>query len=241
MSASSIEHTLWITQKINVLFGLSPDPPVIPDHIVESIIIFGALSTFAIIARRNLSMVPNRLQNVIEMALEAIHNLLESVIGPKGPRYFPVIASMALFILFGNLIGLVPFCKSPTSNLNVTLACAIIVFVYYHFVGIREQGFVRYMSHFAGPKPFLAPLMFPLEIISHFARVMSLAIRLFGNIMGEDIIIIILFILVPYIVPIPMMLFAIFTSVLQSFIFIMLSMMYIAGAVAEESHDAHAH
>ncbi len=239
MSASSIEHTLWITQKINGLLGLRADPPVIPDHFIESTLVFGALTIVALVARRKLSLIPNRLQNIIETGLEAINNLLISVIGPKGPRYFPLIASMGLFILCGNLIGLLPFCKSPTSNLNVTLSCAIIVFIYYHFQGIKEHGFGAYMKHFAGPKPFLAPLMFPLELISHFARVMSLSIRLFGNIMGEDIIIIILFILVPYIVPIPMMMFAIFTSVLQSFIFIMLSMMYIAGAVAEEGHDSH--
>lgn len=239
MSAGSIEHTLWITKKVNSLLSLNPDPPVIADHVIMSIFIAGLLVTLAALTRRSISIVPSKLQNVVEMGVDAVENLLRSVVGPKGPRYFPVIMTLALFILFGNLIGLFPFCKSPTSNLNVTLGCALVVFFYYHFQGIREQGIVRYLKHFMGPMPFLAWLMFPLEIISHCARAMSLSVRLFGNIMGEDIIIIILFILVPYLVPIPMMLFAIFTSVLQTFIFIMLSMMYIAGAVAEEHSEHH--
>jgi F-type H+-transporting ATPase subunit a len=239
MASGSIEHTLWITRKVNSLLSLNPDPPVIPDHVIMSVVVAGILVVLAIQTRRSLSIIPSPLQNIIEMGIEAVTNLLKSVIGPKGPRYFPVIMTLALFILFGNLIGLLPFCKSPTSNLNVTLGCALVVFFYYHFQGIKEQGIVRYLKHFMGPMPFLAWLMFPLEIISHCARAMSLSVRLFGNIMGEDIIIIILFILVPYIIPVPMMLFAIFTSVLQTFIFIMLSMMYIAGAVSEEHSDHH--
>ncbi len=236
MSGSGIEHTLWITQKINAMLGLNSEPPAIPDHVVMSVCVGGILIGISLLTRKNLKLVPTGPQNAIEMIFEALNNLLISIIGPKGPRYFPIIATLALFILFGNLIGLVPFCKSPTSNLNVTLSCAIVIFIYYHWQGIKEQGLVKYLKHFAGPMPFLAILMFPLEIISHLARVMSLSIRLFGNIMGEDIIIIILFMLLPYIVPIPMMIFAIFTSVLQAFIFSMLSMMYIAGAVADEGH-----
>lgn len=236
MAGGSIEHTLWITTKINQVLGLQTEPPAIPDHVVESVLIMGILIGLSFVVRKNLKLLPAGAQNVAESVFEAINNLLISVIGPKGPRYFPIIATLGLFILLGNLIGLVPFCKSPTSNLNVTLACAISIFVYYHYQGIKEQGIKKYLKHFMGPMPFLAPFMFPLEIISHLARVLSLSVRLFGNIMGEDIIIIILFILVPYLLPIPMMMFAIFTSVLQAFIFIMLSMMYIAGAVADEGH-----
>ncbi len=232
--AGTIEHTLWITQKVNSIFGLPVEPPTIPDHVVESFLVVGILTGIALVTRKKLNLIPSGAQNVIETFFEAINGLLLSVIGPKGPRYFPVIATIGLFILFGNLIGLFPFCKSPTSNLNVTLACAVVVFIYYHYQGIKENGLKKYLAHFAGPMPAMAFLMFPLEIISHFARIMSLSIRLFGNIMGEDIIILILFIMVPYVLPIPMMMFAIFTSFLQAFIFIMLSMLYIAGAVAEE-------
>ncbi len=236
MAGGGIEHTLWITTKINQACNLGTEPPVIPDHVVMSVAVCGILVGIALVVRKNLNMVPRGWQNVIEALFEAINNLMITVIGPKGPRYFPIITTLGLFILIGNLIGLAPFCKSPTSNLNVTLACAIVIFVYYHWQGIKEQGIVKYLKHFAGPMPALAPLIFPLEVVSHSARVMSLSIRLFGNIMGEDIIILILFILVPWFVPIPMMMFAIFTSVLQAFIFVMLSMMYIAGAVAEEAH-----
>ncbi len=233
---SPIEHTLWITKKVNELLGLKPEPPTIPDHLVESVLVAGILIVVGFIARRNLTLVPNRFQNVVEAIFEFIESLLLTVIGPKGPRYFPIIMTLALFIFLGNVFGLMPFCESPTSNLNVTLGCAIVIFFYYHYQGIREQGFGPYMKHFAGPTLVLAPLLFPLEIISHLARVMSLSVRLFGNIMGEDIIIVILLMLVPYVVPVPMMMFAIFTSALQAFIFIMLSMMYLAGAVADESH-----
>jgi F-type H+-transporting ATPase subunit a len=236
MAGGTVEHTLWVTEKINQALGLRVEPPVIPDHVVESVLVIGILVGLSLIARRNLNIVPKGIQNIFEAFFDLVNSFLISVIGPKGPRYFPLITTLSLFILFGNLIGLFPFCESPTSNLNVTLACAVVVFFYYHYQGIKENGIVKYLKHFAGPMPAIAPLLFPLEIISHSARVMSLSIRLFGNIMGEDIIIIILFVLVPYVVPIPMMMFAIFTSVLQAFIFVMLSMMYIAGAVAEEEH-----
>ncbi|MBN1355935.1 F0F1 ATP synthase subunit A [bacterium] len=236
MAGGTIEHTLWVTQKINQLLGLPVEPPAIPDHVVQTVLVIGMLVGLSLFVRSRLSLIPSGLQNIIESFFDLINGFLTSVIGPKGPRYFPLITTLALFILLGNLIGLFPFCKSPTSNLNVTLACALVVFFYYHYQGIKDNGLVKYLKHFAGPMPAIAPLLFPLELISHTARVMSLSIRLFGNIMGEDIIIIILFILVPYIVPIPMMMFAIFTSFLQAFIFVMLSMMYIAGAVAEEEH-----
>ena len=141
---------------------------------------------------------------------------------------------MALFILGGNLLGLFPFSASPTATLNTTLACAVVAFLYYHAMGIRTLGFKKYAAHFAGPAPILAPLMVPIELVSHASRVLSLSLRLFGNIMGEDVVILILFSISAYIAPVPMMAFAIFTSILQAFIFVMLTMMYLAGAVAED-------
>ena len=133
-----------------------------------------------------------------------------------------------------NLSGLVPGLMAPTSNYNVTLGCAITVWVYYHFQGIKEQGIGAYLKHFAVPpgSPVgMAPMMLPIELISHVARVLSLSLRLFGNIFGEELVILILASLVPFVVPLPMMLLGLLTGTLQAVIFVMLTMVYLGGAV----------
>ena len=252
---SGIEHTLEITKIVNRVIGgpaesilsklnLLPQEMkvvdgvkiVIPDHTVQAWLLLVVLGFLAWRWGRKFSVVPKGFQHAVEIFSDVLHGFLTDIIGPKGPKYFPLIGTLAIFILLSNLAGLVPGLMSPTNNLNTTVACALIVFFYYHVQGIKEQGFVHYAKHFAGPVWWLAPIMVPIELIGHLARPLSLSIRLFGNIMGEDIVIIILFILAPQLIPIPMILMAIFTSILQAFIFIMLSMMYIAGAVAAEEH-----
>lgn len=254
---ASIEHTLWITKMVNKVIGAPAESLfratgligenyefkevdgikiVLPDHTVQAWLILIIIGFFAWRWRKKLKIVPHGFQHVLEIFSDVIHGYLVDIIGPKGPKYFPLIGTLAIFILISNLAGLIPGLMSPTNNLNTTVACALIVFFYYHAQGIKEQGVFKYLKHFAGPVWWLAPIMFPIEIIGHFARPLSLSIRLFGNIMGEDIVIIMLFLLAPQFVPIPMMLLAIFTSLLQTFIFIMLSMMYIAGAVVAEEH-----
>jgi F-type H+-transporting ATPase subunit a len=148
---------------------------------------------------------------------------------------------MGFFILIGNLMGLVPGLMAPTSSINVTLGCALTVFVYYHVQGVREQGAWNYVKHFAAPPGapiFIAPIMLPIELISHVSRVLSLSLRLFGNIFGEELVILILFSIVPFLVPLPMMFLGIITGSLQAFIFVMLTTIYLAGAVATE-HAEH--
>jgi len=237
MLSHNINHKLYLGEKLNSILEAVSLPPV-PDHILLSVIASGLLIVTGIIVRKNVRFIPSGIQSIFESLFEFIEKSLVSIIGPKGPRYFPIIATLALFILTCNLLGLIPFLGSPTNNLNVTLGCAMYIFFYYHYQGVKENGLLKYLKHFTGPIWWLAPLFIPLEIISHLSRVMSLSIRLFGNIMGEDIILLILFLLSPWYlpIPVPMMIFAIFTSILQTYIFIMLSMMYIAGAVAEESH-----
>ncbi|MCD4653248.1 F0F1 ATP synthase subunit A [bacterium] len=237
MTMQSIDHSSLIGERLNLILA-SLHLPSLPDHVLLSFIVSAILIGLGFVVRRNISFVPTGIQNVIENLFKLLEKSLFSIIGPKGPRYFPVIGTLALFILTSNLLGLLPFLGSPTNNLNVTLGCALYVFFYYHYHGLKELGFRRYTKHFIGPIWWLAPFMVPLEIISHLSRVMSLSIRLFGNIMGEDIILLILFLLSPWYLPlpVPMMIFAIFTSILQTYIFIVLSMMYIAGAVAEEVH-----
>ena len=187
--------------------------------------------------RNRFQIVPSPMQQALEGYYNVIRTLCVEMIGPhKGERYVSVIGTIGLFIWFSNLMGLIPGFISPTSNLNVTAGAALFVFLYYHAQGIKDHGLLGYFKHFAGPEWWLAPLFIPLEIISHFARPLSLSLRLFGNIFGEDLVIIILFFTIfPILVPLPVMLLAIITSTVQALVFVMLSIVYIAGAV-EEAH-----
>ena len=143
-----------------------------------------------------------------------------------------MIATLGLYILTSNLLGLIPGFESPTSNLNTTASMALVVFVMTHVVGIRIHG-IKYVKHFLGPIWWLSPLMLVLELISHFARIISLSVRLFGNIMGEDKVLAVVVLLVPFLVPLPVFVLMIFTSFIQTIVFMLLAMMYIAGAMAE--------
>jgi F-type H+-transporting ATPase subunit a len=189
---------------------------------------------------------PGRLQLTLEEAVSFLYGMVDDFIGPKGRNYVTLVGTMFLFILIGNLMGLVPGLKAPTSSINVTLGCAITVFVYYQFHGIKEQGIVAYVKHFMVPPgaPWpIAIIYFPIEVISHLSRVLSLSVRLFGNIFGEDLVIIILASLVPFVVPLPMMVLGLITSALQAYIFSMLTTIYLAGAVVvdhgPEDHGGH--
>ena len=245
-----LEHSLFIVELFNKVFGkplatlLSwlgiqvADPEhLVPDYIVMSLIIALLLILLLGLSSRKLSLVPSKRQSILELIIQSFEGLLVDTIGEQGKKYLPLIATVGLFILLCNLIGLVPGFMSPTSKLNVTIGCALVVFVYYHFQGIRAQGLLKYLKHFAGPVPLLAPLMVPIEIISHFSRPVSLSIRLFGNIFAEEVLIVIMASIIPFFLPLPFMAIAIFTAVIQSFVFVLLACIYIAGAVAhEEEH-----
>jgi F-type H+-transporting ATPase subunit a len=148
---------------------------------------------------------------------------------------FPLIATLGLFILFSNYLGMIPGFFAPTANINTTGACALIVVVFTHLIGVKFHG-VKYVKHFMGPVWWLTPLIMPIEIIGHIARVLSLSIRLFGNVFGEELVLGILFFLAGiYLAPLPMMVLGLFTGFIQAFIFCLLSMMYFAGAM-EHAH-----
>jgi F-type H+-transporting ATPase subunit a len=251
-----LEHELWIVQAVNAVFGPMvaallralgrPVPPgdIIPNYLVMAGLIVFAWAALCLIARRSLSVEqPGKLQIVLEDGVGALQSMLHDYVGHKGPRYLPIITTMFVFILSGNLIGLVPGLMAPTSNINVTLGCALTVAVYYHIQGVKEQGLGHYLKHFAAPPGaplFIAPIMLPIEIISHLSRVLSLSLRLFGNIFGEELVILILFSLVPFLIPLPMMFLGIITASLQAFIFVLLTTIYLGGAVATE-HEQHEH
>lgn len=178
--------------------------------------------------------VPGKAQNFFEVLVGGINNLAVDVMGQEGKAYIPVVFGIGLYVAVSNLMALIPGLIPPTSNMNTTAAPAIFVFLLYNFIGIKKHG-ARYIKHFLGPLAWLAPFMLIIEFISHLARPLSLTMRLFGNIAGEDLVVVILFMLVPIIVPLPMFFLMIFTSVLQAFVFMMLTMVYIAGAL-EEAH-----
>jgi F-type H+-transporting ATPase subunit a len=243
--------------------------PGIPDHVTYTWLVMILLAALAFVASRNVALVPRGLQNFFEVVLEQFQQLIDDVIGPEGRRFLPLIATLGLFILVGNLLGLVPGMNGPTTNLNTTAACAIVVFFAYHYIGIRKQGALTYLQHFMGPVPLaLKPLMFVIEIISHLARPLSLTLRLFGNMFGGHILLAIIFFLmgldgligwalsgspigavVGGVGGLVMIVFTvgflyplkILVSFLQAFIFVMLTMLYISGAIEEAEHHGGEH
>lgn len=204
------------------------------DAVAYTWLIMLLLLGLSVLATKGLSAVPSGLQNFMEVVIGTIENMVNETMGEHGKPYFPLIATLALYILVSNLIGLVPGFYPPTANLNTTAACAIVVFLSTHVVGIKEHGF-HYLKHFLGPIWWLAPLMFFIEIIGHLSRPLSLSLRLFGNMNGHELVLMIFFALAPFLVPLPMMLMGVLVSFIQAFVFMLLAMIYIQGAL-EEAH-----
>ncbi len=217
------------------LFGLLRE--AVSDHVLMALFIGLLLMVGAVWFRTRIRVEePGRLQLVLEAAVGGLIGMLKENVGPKGPKFLSLVGTLGLFILTCNLAGLVPGLSSPTTNLNVPVGCALVSFLYYNYQGVLAQGLLPYLKHFLGPVLPMAIIMLPIEIISHISRVLSLSMRLFGNIFGEELVILVLASLIPFLVPLPMMAFAVFGSLLQAFVFIMLTMIYLGGAVALEEH-----
>jgi F-type H+-transporting ATPase subunit a len=211
-----------------------------------------ALAVISILATRRLQKIPHTTtQGLVELVVSSLNNFVVGIIGPGGEKYTPFIGTIFIYVLSMNLLGLIPGFKAPTSSLSVTIAMALTVFVMYNYYGMREVGFLKYLKHLLGEPLWLAPLMLPIHIIGELARPLSLSIRLFGNIFGEETILVILaamsFAIIRYhgfpvlVLPVqfPMMVFAVFTSFVQALVFTMLSTIYISIAVShEEAHNA---
>ncbi len=208
----------------------------LPDHVIMAAFAVVVLAVLLVPVRRRLSVEhPSNFQQSLELVISGLESLLEDVIGHGlGRQFLPFVGALALFIFTCNIFGLVFVLQPPTANPSTTFALSITAFVFYNVVGIRRQGLFRYLRHFAGPVVLLAPIMVPIEIISHLARILSLALRLFGNIFGEHTATGIFFGFAPFILPWPMMGLGIFGALVQAFIFIVLTMAYIQGAVVEE-------
>ncbi len=205
-----------------------------PPHVTYAWFLAIVLTILSFLATRRLEIYPGRFQNVMEVIIGGFDFLLNEIMGHNGRRYFPLIATLGIYILTANLLGIIPGFESPTSDINTTLSMAIVVFFSTHVVGVMTHGW-KYFKQFMGPVWWLTPLMIPIEIISHLSRPLSLTFRLFGNIKGEDIVLAVVLLLVPTLVPLPVFVLMIFTSIIQTIVFMLLAMMYISSAM-EESH-----
>src|SRR5215468_2206257 len=211
----------------------------IPTHVVMFLFVVLVAVVVLTILRGKLSVEsPNKRQQTFEVGVETIRGLLNDLVGIGGMKHFPVVATFGLLILLSNLTGLLPDMVAPTANFNVTLALAITSFLYYNYVGIRENGLLGHIKHFGGPVPSIGIMrfIFPIEIISNLARILSLSMRLLGNIYGEEQVSGVISSLMQWVVPVLLMPLALLTYVLQTFIFIVLSMVYL-GEVSGHSED----
>lgn len=190
------------------------------------------------LATTSMQLVPSGAQNIMEAYLEGVVAIGKDVIGTDlSKKYLPLVATLGLMVFMANMIGIIPGFESPSGNINMTLPLAVLVFLYYNFEGIREKGILNYFAHFMGPLKILAPLMFPIEIVSHLSRIISLSFRLFGNIKGDDLFLAVILMLAPYIAPLPAYALLLFSAILQTFIFMILTYVYLAGAVlVSEEH-----
>lgn len=205
-------------------------------HMVYTWFIMICLILVAKLTVGNQEMIPGKGQNFWEAILGGLNDFYVENMGEEGARMlFPMLTTFALFILISNLVGLMPAFFSPTANINITLGCTLIVWVTSHILGIKYHG-VKYIKHFLGPMPWLIPLMFPIEIISNFARILSLSIRLFGNIMAKEILLAVLFMLAgAYFGPLPILCLGVLVSFVQAGVFVLLSVVYFSGAM-EHAH-----
>lgn len=222
---------------------------MVAQHIAGALLVFIIILILAFIARS--VMLRNKdnligtqeisLFNLLDVLFETILSQMRSIIGHNADEHFPFIATIAVFILFSNLLGLIPGFLPPTNNLNTTAACAISVFFYYHYIGIKKNGFFKYINHMINPIGewwgyLLCWLMFPIELIGHLARPLSLSLRLMGNMTGDHAVLAIFLGLVPFLIPMPFMLLGLLVAVIQAFIFMILTCVYIALAQAHEEY-----
>jgi F-type H+-transporting ATPase subunit a len=224
----------------------------IPEVVIFTWLIMAFIITIALLATKDMKNIPKGIQNVLESAIEYLNKFLTEIIGPEGPRFLPLFVTLTLFIFLSNLLGLVPGFEAPTGNWNTTIALALIVFFTTHYLGIKRKGFIGYLRHFCGPVWWMAPIMFPIELISEIARPFSLSVRLFANMLAKHIImavlalIIIIFankpilyvetIFLPFVLPPFVFCIGVLACLIQTFIFILLSAFYISGAIKEEHH-----
>ena len=244
------EHEIWLTKLFNdhlagwgdgllSVFRVHAENPARPwtNFITMQILVATIIVVLFAMLRPQLSMDrPGKLQHIFEVIYSFLRGKANDNIGHEGPKFLPFIGTLFIFILFCNLIGIIPGFESPTMNPSVPAGCAVLVFVYYNFMGFKQQGVFRYMAHFAGPMPILAPLMVPIELISHMARPLSLTIRLFANMLAGEKVTVVFLGLTYLVAPALFMGLHVFVSFLQAYIFVLLTMIYLSETVPHEQH-----
>jgi F-type H+-transporting ATPase subunit a len=208
-----------------VLFGVP-----VTTTVVTTWAMVAALSLVAIVAGRRLHQEPTPWQAIVEWSVDGLRRLLDEMTGPGGGRFLPLVATIGLFVLVANLMSVLPFVESPTADINTPATLAVVVFVSTHYFGIREHGLRGYLRRFASP----TPLLLPINVLGHVTRSFSLAIRLFGNMASHQIIVAVLLLILPLIIPAVLEVFGLFIGVLQAYIFTLLTIVYVGGAVRAE-------
>lgn len=229
-AGGGLPHPLLYMDILRNAIGLES----IPLHVWYTWMVMIILFACGLLVRRKLQLVPGGLQNFFEIVIGGLEDFVVTNVGEDGRKVFPILAVIFLYIWFLNLTGLIPGCDAPTANINTNAAMAITVFLYYNWIGIKRWK-LGYIKHFLGPVAFLAPLMLVLEIVSHCARPLSLTLRLFGNIRGEEIVLVLLFMLAPVLGTVPMYFLFFLAKTIQAFIFFILTMIYLKGAM-EHAH-----
>jgi len=234
----ALEHPSPLVELINAL--LAPLHVHAPDHVVFSALICLIVLVLGLMVRSRLSVDnPGSLQIILEDVVSFFVSVLETNMGPRGRQFLALPGALFVFIWMGNMMGQIPGLGAPTSNVNVPFACALTLWIYYHAQGIRAQGLVSYFKHFAvmpGVPIAMAPIIFTIEIISHLSRVLSLTLRLFGNVFGEHLVVLIIASIIPFIAPLPIQFLGLVVGTLQAFIFLTLGAIYLTAAVAVDEH-----
>ena len=229
-----MEHPYLFFVKLFELIGLGHFAHAY-HHIVYSWVVMIMLIVLGFIAVKSVNLVPTKVQNVMEIIISALEEFTIDITGEEGRWLFPLLATVFLYIFTCNIIGLIPGFYPPTASLNTTLSCALVVVPFTHVIGIKYHG-VKYIKHFLGPVWWMVPLIFPIEVIGHLARILSLTFRLMGNMMGHELVAGILFGLAgAFFAPLPIMVLGIFVALVQAFVFYLLSVMYFTGAL-EHAH-----
>ena len=220
--------------KLFELMGLDHFAHAYP-HVIYSWVVMLLLIFFGFLASKGIGMVPTKVQNLFEIILGGIEDFMVDITGDEGRWLFPLVATIFIYIFVCNLIGLVPGFFPPTASLNTTASCALVVVIFTHIIGVKYHG-IKYIKHFMGPVWWMVPIIFPIEVIGHVARILSLSFRLFGNMMGHELVLGILFGLAGlFFAPLPIMALGIFVALVQAFVFFLLSIMYFTGAM-EHAH-----
>ncbi|VFU16092.1 F0F1-type ATP synthase, subunit a [anaerobic digester metagenome] len=210
----------------SVMFYLGPIP--VTSTVVNTWIIMAIILPLVYVFTRNLSTVPRGIgQHLMEMVAEFFNNLLEENMGKEGRKYLPLVGTLFIFILFLNLSWFIPGMKPPTTDLSTTLGFAVVTIIMVQFIGIKKQGLAGYIRHFFQPNPF----MFPLNLLEELVKPVSLSLRLFANIFGEKTVVTVLFLMVPFFCPVPVMLLGVIMGLIQALVFSLLTVVYIANFV----------